>query len=150
MTLRERLDADLKTAMREKDQLRLSTIRMVKSAMKYKETEAGAKGPLDDTAILAVITSEIKKRRDSVTEYEKAERKDLAEKEQAEIAVLSVYLPPQLSESELDSMIDGAIAEAGAEGLKDLGKVMKLLTPKTQGRADGKVVADRVKAKLQG
>lgn len=150
MGLREQLDADMKTALKEKDQLKLSTVRMVKSAMKYKETEPGATGPLDDTGILQVLTSEIKKRRDSVAEYEKAGRTDLAEKEQAEIAVLQGYLPAQLTAEELSKVVDEAIAEAGATGPKDMGKVMKVLTPKTQGRADGKVVADLVKQKLQG
>lgn len=150
MGLREQLDADMKTALKEKDQLKLSTVRMVKSAMKYKETEPGATGPLDDTGILQVLTSEIKKRRDSVAEYEKAGRTDLAEKEQAEIAVLQGYLPAQLTAEELSKVVDEAIAEAGATSPKDMGKVMKVLTPKTQGRADGKVVADLVKQKLQG
>ncbi|AKU89957.1 GatB/YqeY domain-containing protein [Vulgatibacter incomptus] len=148
MALRETLDADMKTAMREKDQVRLGTIRMVKSAMKYKETEPGAAGPLDDTGILAVIGSELKKRRDAVAEYEKANRADLADKEKAEIEVLQSYLPAQLSEAELSKLVDEAIAEAGAAGPKDMGKVMKVLTPRIQGRADGKVVADLVKQKL--
>jgi len=148
MALREQLDADMKTAMREKDQLKLSTIRMIKSAMKYKETEPGAAGPLDDAGILQVLTSEIKKRRDSVAEYEKAARTDLADKERAELAVLQGYLPEQLSPDELEKAVADAIAEAGAQGPKDMGKVMKILTPRIQGRADGKVAADLVKQKL--
>lgn len=148
MGLREQLDADLKTALREKDPIRLSTIRMIKSAMKYKETEAGAKGPLDDAGILQVISSEIKKRRDAIAEYEKGGRTDLADKEKAEIAVLEGYLPEPLTEQELAAIVDQAIAESGAQGPKDMGKVMKLVTPRTQGRADGKVVADLVKRKL--
>jgi len=148
MALREQLDADMKTALREKDQLKLTTIRMIKSAMKYKETEPGASGLLDDSGILQVITSEIKKRRDSVTEYEKGGRTDLADKERAEIAVLQAYLPAQLSPAELEQAVAQAIAEAGAQGPKDMGKVMKVLTPRIQGRADGKVAADLVKQKL--
>ncbi len=148
MGLREQLDADMKTALREKDQVKLSTVRMIKSAMKYKETEAGASGPLDDAGILQVVTSEIKKRRDSVSEYEKAGRQDLADKEKAEIAVLQGYLPEQLTAAELEKAVDDAIAEAGAAGPKDMGKVMKVLTPRIQGRADGKVAADLVKQKL--
>jgi len=150
MSLREQLDADLKDALRSKDQVRLSTVRMIKSAMKYKETEPGASGPLDDTGILQVIGSELKKRRDSVTEYEKAGRTDLADKERAEIAVLQGYLPAQLSPEELGKIVDEAIAEAQAAGPKDMGKVMKVLTPRIQGRADGKAVADLVKQKLAG
>jgi uncharacterized protein len=148
MALREQLDADMKTALREKDQLRLSTIRMIKSAMKYKETEPGASGLLDDSGILQVVTSEIKKRRDSVAEYEKANRPDLADKEKAEIVVLQAYLPEQLTPAELEKMVADAIAETGAQGPKDMGKVMKVLTPRIQGRADGKVAADLVKQKL--
>ena len=148
MGLREQLDADMKTALREKDQLRLSTVRMIKSAMKYKETEPGATGPLDETGILQVVTSEIKKRRDAATEYEKANRPDLAAKENAELAVLQAYLPPQLSEAELAKAVADAIAEADALGPKDMGKVMKVLTPRIQGRADTRVAADLVKQKL--
>ena len=150
MSLREQLDADLKDALRSKDQVRLSTVRMIKSAMKYKETEPGASGPLDETGILQVIGSELKKRRDSVTEYEKAGRTDLADKERAEIAVLQGYLPAQLSADELGKLVDEAITEAQAAGPKDMGKVMKVLTPRIQGRADGKAVADLVKQKLAG
>ncbi len=148
MALREQLDADMKTALREKDQLKLSTVRMIKSAMKYKETEPGAAGPLDEAGILQVITSDIKKRRDSITEYEKAGRNDLADKEKAELAVLQGYLPEQLTPAELEKAVVDAIAEAGAQGPKDMGKVMKILTPRIQGRADGKVAADLVKQKL--
>jgi uncharacterized protein YqeY len=148
MTLRERLDADMKTAMREKDQVKLSTIRMIKSAMKYRETESGAKGPLDDAGIVQVVSSEIKKRRDAIAEYEKADRADLADKEKAELVVLEAYLPPQLTAAELESLVDEAIAATGAQGPKDMGKVMKALTPKTQGRADGKAVSELVKKKL--
>jgi len=148
MRLRERLDADMKTAMREKDAVRLSTIRMIKSAMKYKETEAGATGALDDAGILQVLTSEIKKRRDSIVEYEKAGRDDLVAKEKAELEVLQSYLPEQLGADELARLVDEAIAEAGAQGPKDMGKVMKVLTPRIQGRADTRVAADLVKQKL--
>lgn len=150
MTLREQLDADMKTAMREKDTVRLSTVRMIKSAMKYKETEPGASGPLDDAGIVQVVVSEVKKRRDSVAEYEKAGRSDLADKERAEIEILQGYLPAQLEAHELDALVAAAIAEAQASGPKDMGKVMKILTPRIQGRADGKVVADLVKQKLAG
>ncbi|HWV39076.1 MAG TPA: GatB/YqeY domain-containing protein [Vulgatibacter sp.] len=148
MSLREQLDADLKTALREKDPVRLSTVRMIKSAMKYRETAPGASGPLDEAGILQVIGSELKKRRDSVAEYEKAGRMDLADKERAEIAVLEGYLPAQLSAEELAKLVDDAIAEVQASGPRDMGKVMKILTPRIQGRADGRAVADLVKQKL--
>lgn len=148
MGLRQQLDADMKTALREKAATRLSTIRMIKSAIQYKETEPGAKGPLDDDAILQVITSEVKKRRDSIGEYEKAGRSDLAAKEQEELDILQTYLPTPLTEAEIATLVDEAIAESGATGPRDMGKVMKILTPRTQARADGKVVADLVKQKL--
>lgn len=148
MALREKLDADMKTALREKQTLKLSTIRMLKSAVQYKETEPGAKGPLDDDAILQVITSEVKKRRDSIGEYEKAGRTELAAKEQEELDILQTYLPTPLTEAEIEALVDEAVAEAGATGPRDMGKVMKILTPRTQARADGKFVADLVKQKL--
>jgi uncharacterized protein YqeY len=148
MGLREQLDQDMKNALREKDAVRLSTVRMIKSAMKYRETEAGAKGPLDEAGILQVITSEIKKRKDSITEYEKGGRQDLVDKEKAELAVLQAYLPQQLSEAEVETLVDQAIAEVGAQGPKDMGPVMKALQPRTQGRADGRMVSDKVKQKL--
>ena len=148
MTLRERLDADMKAAMRDKDQVKLSTVRMIKSAMKYKETEPGATGPLDDAGIVAVVGSEIKKRRDAIAEYEKAGRAELAEKERGELTILQAYLPEQLTAEELERAVDEAIAATGAKGPKDMGAVMKALTPKTQGRAEGRVVSELVKKKL--
>ena len=150
MSLRERLDSDMKEALKAKDQLKLSTVRMIKSAMKYKETEPGATGPLDDAGIVSVITSEVKKRRDAIAEYQKANRADLAEKEEAELKVLQLYLPAQLTEAELAALVDEAIASTGAKAPKDMGAVMKAVQPKTAGRADGKVVAELVKKKLAG
>lgn len=148
MTLRERLDADMKDAMRAKEKLRLDTIRMVKSAMKYKETEAGATGPLDEAGIIGVVNSELKKRRDSIVEFQKGARQDLVDQAEAEIKLLMVYLPAQLTADELAAIVAAAVTEAGAKGPKDMGAVMKLVSPKTTGRADGKLVADAVKAKL--
>jgi uncharacterized protein YqeY len=148
MTLRERLDADMKAAMRDKDAVKLSTVRMIKSAMKYRETEPGAKGPLDEAGIVAVVGSEIKKRRDAIVEFDKAGRQELADKERAELKILEAYLPPQLTPAEIEAAVDEAISATGAKGPKDMGAVMKALLPKTQGRADGKVVSDLVKKKL--
>lgn len=150
MTLRERLDAEMKAAMRDKDPVKLSTIRMIKSAMKYKETEPGATGPLDDGGIVAVVVSELKKRRDAIAEYEKAGRPELADKERGELKILEAYLPEQLTAAELEKVVDEAIVATGAKGPKDMGAVMKALVPKTQGRADGKAVSDLVKKKLTG
>jgi uncharacterized protein YqeY len=150
MGLREQLDADMKAAMRAKETMKLSTIRMIRSAIQYKENEPGAKGPLDDTGILQVLGSEIKKRRDSADEYTKAGRPELAEKEEREIEVLQAYLPEPLSDAEVAQLIDEAIASEGAQGPRDMGKVMKALGPKTQGRVDTKQMAELVKQKLSG
>lgn len=148
MTLRERLDADMKDAMRAKEKLRLDTIRMIKSAMKYKETEPGATGPIDEAGIIGVVNSELKKRRDSIVEFQKGNRQDLVDQAEAEIKLLMVYLPAQLTADEIAAIVAAAVTEAGAKGPKDMGAVMKLVSPKTTGRADGKLVADAVKAKL--
>jgi uncharacterized protein YqeY len=146
-TIRERLDADLKDAMRAKDEVRLSTIRAIKSAIKYKEVEGAAK-VLDDAGILAVLTAQVKQRRDAAGEYRAANRVDLAEKEEKEIAVIQAYLPAQLSAEQLAAEVAKAIAEAGAKSMKDLGAVMKVLTPRLKGQAEGKAISDEVKAQL--
>jgi uncharacterized protein YqeY len=146
MALKERIEADLKTAMKDKDAARLSVIRMLKSAVKYREIEVMK--PLDDAGVEAVVSSEIKRRRDSVDQYRAGNREDLASKEEAEIAVLQGYLPQQLTPEEVAAKVDAAIAKAGAKGPKDMGAVMKLLMPEVQGRADGKVVSELVKQKL--
>jgi uncharacterized protein YqeY len=146
MALKEQLDAELKTAMREKDQVKLSTVRMLKSAIKYREIELMK--PLDDAGVHAVISSEIKRRRDSVEQYRSGGREDLAGQEEAEIAVLQGWLPAQLSPEELAKLVEAAIARVGAQGPKDMGKVMKELLPEVQGKAEGKAVSELVKAKL--
>ncbi len=146
MALKERLDQDMKTAMRERAQLRLDTIRMLKSAIKYREIELMK--PLDDAGVSGVIASEIKRRRDSVEQYVAGKRQDLADKEQQEIEILLAYLPQQLGEAELRAKVEEAVKKVGAQGMKDMGAVMKALLPEVQGRADGKVVSDLVKARL--
>ncbi len=148
MALKERLDQDQKTAMRERAQLRLDTIRMLKSAIKYREIELMK--PLDDAAILGVIATEVKRRRDSVEQYTAGHRQDLADKEDAEIAILQAYLPQQLGDDELRAKVDEAVKKTGAQGMKDMGAVMKALLPEVQGRAEGKFVSDLVKARLSG
>ena len=148
MALKEQLDADLKTAMRDKDALKLSVVRMLKSAVKYREIELMK--PLDDAGVLAVIGSEIKRRRDSVDQYRAGNRQDLADKEEAEIRFLQAYLPQQLTDDELRAKVDAAIASVGAKGPKDMGAVMKALLPDVQGRAEGKTVSEMVKARLAG
>jgi uncharacterized protein len=144
--LKEQLEADLKAAMKQKEALRVSVVRMLKSAIKYREIEVLK--TLDDAGVQAVIGSEIKRRRDSVDQYRQGHREDLASKEEAEIAMLQGYLPAQLSAEELGKIVDAAIARAGAQGPKDMGKVMKEVLPQVQGKAEGKAVSDLVKAKL--
>ena len=148
MALKERLDEDMKRAMRAKAQLELNTIRMLKSAIKYREIELGK--PLEDAGVHVVIAGEIKRRRDAVEQYRAGNRQDLADKEQKEIEVLQAYLPQQLTEDELRAKVDEAVKKLGAQGMKDMGAVMKALLPEVQGRADGKVVSDLVKARLSG
>jgi len=150
MTLREQLDAHLKEAMRAREQLRVDTLRAVKSAVKYKEVEGGESKALDDAGIVKVVQSEIKKRRDAAEQYRAANRADLAEKEERELAILQVYLPQQLTADEVEKLVVEAIAESGATGPKDMGAVMKAVQPKTAGRADGKIVSELVKKKLAG
>ncbi len=148
MALKDRLDAELKTAMREKDALKLSVVRMLKSAVKYREIEIMK--PLDDGGVLGVVASEIKRRRDSVEQFKAGNRQDLVDKEEAELRILQGYLPQQLGEDELRAKVDEAIRNAGATGMKDMGAVMKALMPEVQGRADGKAVSDMVKSRLSG
>jgi uncharacterized protein YqeY len=146
-TIRERLDVDLKAAMRAKDELRLLTIRAIKSAVKYKEVEGEAK-VLEEPGIIAIISTLVKQRRDSIEEFTKAARMDLADKELKELTILQEYLPEQLSAEQLGVEVSKAIAEAGAKSLKDLGSVMKIITPRLKGKAEGKLISDEVKGQL--
>ena len=148
MSVKEQLDQELKSAMREKDALKLSVIRMLKSAVKYREIELMK--PLDDAGVQGVIASEIKRRRDSVEQYRAGNRQDLVDKEEAEIRILQAWLPAQLTEDELRAKVDAAVQATGAQGPKDMGAVMKALLPEVQGRAEGKAVSDMVKARLAG
>jgi uncharacterized protein len=148
MTLRERLEAEMKAAMKARDDLRLQVIRGVKSAVKYREVEGDKAVVLDEPGILQVVGSEIKKRRDSVEQFRAGGREELARKEEAEIAVLQELLPAQLSAEELARKVDEAVARVGAKGPRDMGAVMKALLPEVQGRADGKAVSELVKQKL--
>jgi uncharacterized protein YqeY len=146
-SLKERIDQDLKDAMRSREELTTSVLRMLKSAVKYKEVEPGAKA-LDDGGVLQIIGTLIKQRRDSVEQFRSGGRNDLAEKEEREIVLLQRYLPKQLSPDELLAEVKAAIAAAGASGPKDMGMVMKALLPRVQGRAEGKAVSEAVKAQL--
>lgn len=146
MALRERLDQDLKAAMLAKDAPRVSALRMVKAAVRNKEIDA--KSTLDDTGMIQILSALKKQREDAIALYRQGDREDLAAKETAELDIVKSYLPQELSHDELRKIIGEAIAEAGAAGPKDMGKVMKALMPKTQGRADGKWVSEQVKAAL--
>ena len=146
MTLAERLQAELKTAMRNRDELRRDTLRMALASAQNAEKQA--RRPLSDEELLGVFTREVKTRRESIEAYEKADRPDLAAKERAEIEVLSAFLPAALGEDELRSMVRDAIAESGATSARDLGRVMALLSPRTRNRADGRQVSAMVAQEL--
>ena len=146
MTLRERLSEEMKTAMKAKDDLRLSTIRHVRSSVKNRDIEL--KREIDDQEIVEVIATLVKQRRESIRMFSEAGRQDLADKEEKELVILLGFLPQQLTREEVVSVVDRIIAESGAHGAKDMGKVMKALMPHVAGRADGKLVSDVVREKL--
>ncbi len=148
MGLKERIMADMKEAMKAKDTVRLSTLRLLLSEIKNKEIDK--RGELTDDEILAVIQKAVKQRRESIQQYKDGGREDLAEKEQKELEVLEAYLPQPLSEEELMSLIDEVIKEVGATSMRDMGKVMREIMPKVRGRADGKLVNELVKKRLSG
>lgn len=146
-TLKERLDSELKDAMRAKDELKLSVLRMLKSAVKYKEVEGEAK-VLDDSGVMTIVGTLIKQRRDSAAQFKDANRLDLAEKEEKEILVLQTYLPTQLTSEQLAAAVKGCIDESGAQSIKDLGMAMKLASARLKGQAEGKAISEEVKAQL--
>ncbi len=147
-TLRERLDADLKDAMRAKDELKTSVVRMAKSAIKYKEVDGTGPKVLDEPGILNVLTTMLKQRRDSIEQFRAGNRPDLAEKEEKEVVIIQSYLPQQLSAAELTAEVAKGIATAGAKGPKDMGAVMKVISGPLKGKAEGKAISDEVKAQL--
>lgn len=144
--MKEQLLQDLKEAMKEKDILKKDTITMLRAAIL--QVEKDSQKVLNDDEMSAIVAKEVKKRKESVKEYEDAEREDIATNLKREIEILSKYLPEQLSEEEIAKMVEEAIAESGATSPKDMGKVMSILRPKTAGKADGKLVSDIVKEKL--
>jgi len=148
MSLKDRITEDMKSAMRAKETARLSTIRLLLSAMKQKEVDERVE--LTDADVLAIIEKMLKQRRESIAQFEKANRTDLADSEKAEIAVLSAYLPAQMSDAEVAAAIAAAVAESGAAGPKDMGKVMGLLKAKLAGRTDMGKLSGLVKARLAG
>lgn len=142
----EQISKELLEAMKAKDAVRTSTLRMLVSAIRYKEVEK--KKSLQEGDILDVIQSEAKSRKESIDEYTKAGRADLAAKEEAELNVLKVYLPSALSDSELKAIVQAAVASSGAKTAQDMGKVMSVVMPQIKGRADGKVAQQYVKEAL--
>jgi hypothetical protein len=148
MSLKEQLTEDMKQAMKAKEEgkLRLSVIRMVRSAIR--QIEIDDKKDLGDEDVQAVIAKEVKMRRDSIEEFQKGGRQDLVDQMEAEIAVLVPYLPKQLTEDEIRALVAEAISEAGAASLKEMGKVMAVLMPKVKGKADGKLVNSLVREAL--
>lgn len=148
MTLKERITEDMKAAMRAKEMDRLGTIRLLTAAIKQKEVDERIE--LDDTAVIAVVDKLIKQRKDSIEAFQKANRQDLADKEAAEMAVLSAYLPARLSADEVAAEVKAIVAELGAKGPGDMGKVMGAVKARLAGKADMGQVSAAVKAALAG
>ncbi len=148
MGLKDQITEDMKTAMRAKDSERLGTIRLLQAAMKQKEVDERI--TLDDAAIVAIVDKLIKQRKDSITAFEGAGRQDLADKEKAELAVLQAYLPARISEAEILDAVKAIVAEVGAAGPGDMGKVMGVVKARLAGKADMGQVSAAVKAALAG
>lgn len=142
-TLQARIQSELGDAMRARDETRKSALRMLLAAIKYAEIEA--RQPLDDTAIVAVVQKQVKQRRESILEFKKANRQDLVDKEEGEMAVLEVYLPQQADRSEIEAAARKLVAETGASGPRDIGKVMPPLVRQFAGRADGRLINEIVR-----
>ena len=147
MSLKDKLLEELKSAMKEKDEIKKNTVTMVRSAIL--QVEKDNKVTLDDADILGVIAKEVKKRKDSLPEYEKSGREDLINALKVEIDILSEYLPEQMSEQEIEEVVKQTVAESGAVSVKEMGKVMSAVLAKVKGRADGKIVNQMVKKYLQ-
>jgi len=145
-SLKTRINDDVKTAMRSKDKERLGTLRLITAAIKQKEVDERIE--LNDDQVLSVLEKMIKQRKDSIEQYEKADRQELADKEKAELEIIYEYMPAQLSDDEIAALIDEAVAETGASEMRDMGKVMGILKPKLAGRADMGKVSGLIKAKL--
>ena len=146
MSLKDQLNESMKTAMKARDDLRLSAVRMIRSMVQNREIEL--KKELNDQEVIEVISTLVKQRRESIRMYREGNRPDLVEKEEAELIILLGFLPAQLNTTEIEELVDRIILETGAQGAKDMGRVMKLLTPLTAGKADGRTVSDTVRQKL--
>jgi len=148
MALREQLNEDIKTAMKARDQQKLDALRLLSAAVKQKEVDERI--TLDDAALVYIVEKEIKKRRESIAQYEKAQRQDLVDREKFEVSVIEVYLPKQMSQAEVEAVIAEAVASTGAKSAADMGKVMGVVKPRLAGKADMGKVSAMVKAKLAG
>ena len=146
MGLKDLLSEDLKTSLKARDELKVSSLRFLLAAIKNKQIDL--RHELSDSEIQQVIQTQVKQRLDSIEQFEKGNRKDLVEKETRELEILKSYLPPPFSQDELDGLIDQAIAESKATSKDQLGLVMKILMPKVRGRVDGRIVNQRVREKL--
>ena len=147
MTLKDKLKEDLKSAMKEKDTIRKNVVQLIKAGVL--QVEKDSKVTLDDDGVLDVIAKQLKQRRDSLPEYEKSGRDDLISELKREMDILMEYLPPLLSHEELEAIVKQAVEETGAQSVKDMGKVMAAVMPKTKGRADGKEI-NRIARELLG
>ena len=146
--LKNRVTDDMKSAMRNKEKLRLLTIRTILAAIKQQEIDTRLE--LDDTDVLAILDKMCKQRRESIAQFTKADRTDLVEQEEAELDVIQVYLPEPLTDDELQLLISDAMSETGANSMKDMGKVMSYIKPKAQGRADMGKISGMIKSQLTG
>lgn len=146
MSLKEKLQEDLKSSMKNKDTIKKSVITMIRAAIKQYEVDNRIE--LSDEGIIDIISKQLKQRNDSLLEFEKAQRDDLIEETKSEIQVLKEYLPQQLSEEELEKIVKETIAQVGATSMKDMGKIMVAIKPKTAGRADGRKINELVKKNL--
>ena len=153
MNILEQLTNDIAASMKSKDEgrdLRTSTLRMIKSAVKNAEIAKRGKGDLTEDDIVSILSTMVKQRKESVDQYVAANRQELADKEEREIVIIQEYLPKQLSSDELDTVIRAMIQETGVTSMKEIGRLMKDLMPKVKGRADGKVVNQKIKEILEG
>jgi uncharacterized protein YqeY len=146
MDINTKINEEMVAAAKSQDKIRLSAVRMIKSTLHNKEISLMR--PLNEAEVLQVLSSMIKQRKDSIEQFDKGGRKDLVEKEEAELKVIQEFMPAQMSEEEVDAVIKKTIEEAGAVSIKDMGKVMKMVMPKLTGVADGKIVGEKVKAFL--
>ncbi len=148
MALKEQITNDMKESMKSGAKERLAVIRLILAALKQKEVDERI--VLDDAQVLAILEKMLKQRRESVAQFTQGNRKDLADKEEAEIKIIQAYMPAQLSDAELEQLVAAAVAESGAASVKDMGKVMGILKPKVAGKADMSAVSAKIKAKLGG